>query len=115
MNQNAIDKKNKPDYPKINFNTWWSKEIVVKHPKVGRLTREKITFNLANKDGVAHIDEEIPSEYISFKNENINDFYMDNKQAENENSPLLPTIRQIAYEVLESLNPVYRPDVEPGE
>ncbi|HGF7511452.1 TPA: hypothetical protein AB5A35_003429 [Vibrio cholerae] len=92
----------------VEFETWWSKEEIFRSPKAS-LTRKDLVLAIANKDGGAHFDKEVTSNYDDFRkkwsggsclvgiNSGIKRGY--------DNIPTLPAIRQIAYELLTTLQP----------
>jgi len=89
-----------------NFDNWWSEEEVFKSSKAS-LTRRDIVLSVANKDGGAHLDAKVPEKYDHFRktwsggstltgiNSGIARGY--------DNIPTYPAVRQIAYELLSSL------------
>jgi hypothetical protein len=67
-------------------------------------TRKTLIQSLANKDGGAHVDSEIEQEYYELSKKNKIGFHMVNSIGERVplNDPILPSIRQISYETLET-------------
>lgn len=85
---------------KSKFTDWWNKLVYI--DKSGsRFTRADIVLSLANKDGGAHVDGEVDKSYYDFSLPNPLGFSTGSNEFEN--SPLLPSVRQITYEILKSI------------
>jgi hypothetical protein len=82
---------------KITFSTWWERVFVIKDTKVGTFTRSKLVLEVVNTDGGAHIDLKLKEEYANLSRLNSLGW----KYCVN--GPVLPSIRQIAHEVLKTL------------
>ena len=92
----------------VNFDVWWSGEKVFKYKKAS-LTRKELILFVANKDGGAHFDKKVQAKYDNFRktwsggssligiNSGIKRGY--------DNIPTYPAVRQIAHELLSSLQP----------
>lgn len=67
-------------------------------------TRRTIIQSIANKDGGAHVDSEIDLDYYELSKKNKIGWFIVNSAGENVslNDPILPSIRQISYETLET-------------
>lgn len=94
---------------KIKFNDWWEK-IVIKDSKSNLFTRKKLVLQVSNKDGGAHVDPELDSDYAAlsrFNSAGWNVINGDLKVEPFKNGPELPSIRQIAYEILLTLADEY--------
>lgn len=92
----------------INFDNWWFGEKVFKSSEYS-LSRKEIVLSVANKDGGAHFDTKVQKKYDNFRKtwsggsslvgieSGISRGY--------DNIPTYPAVRQIAYELLSSLQP----------
>lgn len=80
----------------------WKSEVVFKDGNVA-LTREQVIQNVANKDGGAHFDMNIPNDYASFRELNSLRIQINGQVAVFRQNPVYVSLRQIAWEVLESL------------
>lgn len=90
----------------VSFDAWWD-GVVFKNENFS-LTRQDLVLTVANKDGGAHFDEKVDEKYDAFRKKwsggntlvgrrsGINRGY--------DNIPTYPAVRQIAYELLQSLN-----------
>lgn len=82
----------------------WISETVISDGKGNRFTRRKLYKLVADKDGGAHVDEDIPIEYNQLKNENSMNWEMTTPFGSiSPNSVIYASLRQIAYELLKSL------------
>jgi hypothetical protein len=85
----------------IPFRSWWENDIT--RDSIGNLwSRRNLVLSIANKEGGAHIDPAQPLDIHAIEEENsmgwtYNDALIHDQPASN--GPLLPSIRQIAYEV----------------
>ena len=92
-------------YGKSKFNKWW-KQVVVLDKEQQSFTRETLIRYVANKDGGAHVDLSLDKDYYDLKYEGSIDIEcsLNNHKCEFENDIVEASIRQIAYEVLFTLN-----------
>lgn len=81
----------------------WKSEVVFRDGSV-TLTREQVIQNVANKDGGAHFDMNIPNDYASFREPNSLRIQINGQVAVFRQNPVYVSLRQIAWEVLESLS-----------
>jgi len=100
LNHDEVTKKH------INFNNWWSGEKVFKS-STASLTRKDIVLSIANKDGGAHFDTKVEEKYDHFRKtwsggSSLVGIKSGIKRGY-DNIPTYPAIRQIAYELLFSL------------
>jgi len=90
---------------KVNFDQWWDKKIVIRDNQKNTFTRKGLVLAVADMEGGAHVDPNLDEAYANlsrfhslgwkfFRGEVAEDF---------KNSPVLPSIRQIAHEVLKTL------------
>ena len=86
------------------FNNWWQ-EPVLKDGDQTLYTRRDLVLFLANKDGGAHVDPEIDEAYekLTRKNHVGVEVAVAGKVIDWNANPVLPSVRQIGYEIMESL------------
>lgn len=87
----------------IPFQQWWTDPVVV--TLAGDYSRADLVVSVANKDGGAHVDPTLTPEYAALARENAVRMYT--READGFDrpmeSPVLPSVRQIAHEVLETI------------
>jgi hypothetical protein len=90
----------------IPFADWWDGEIVCMTTTGVQMTRKDIVLALANKDGGAHVDAKLKSDYVEVK---LGSGIVATALREGQPPTPMPvqshtiaTLRQIAYEVLNS-------------
>jgi len=90
---------------KIAFKTWWNGVFVIKDKDGVKFTRKDLVRNTANTDGGAHVDPELDVAYANLSRFNSLGWKVFRRDIEDDfrNSPVLPSIRQIAHEVLKTL------------
>ena len=90
---------------KIEFVKWWEENIIFKDNGGNIFTRKDLVRNVADKDGGAHVDPKLQKAYANLSRFNLTGLklYVNRKQRNFKNSPVLPSIRQIAHEVLKTL------------
>jgi hypothetical protein len=98
----------------ISFSEWWNQESIINAGGLekGRATRRKLVLWAANKDGGAHVDDEIPTSYLATMDGlgmAITITGEDDVKFPKEQQIKMPlknlhfaSLRQIAYEVLHS-------------
>jgi hypothetical protein len=89
---------------KIKFVDWW--EGVVIQDEYGReFTRSHLILHVANKDGGAHVDSQLPQEYANLSRSKMSatKFLRKGVEQDYKNRAVFPSIRQIALEVLKTL------------
>jgi hypothetical protein len=92
-----------------DFVSWWG-DIVFQNPDGTSLTREVLVIKAANQEGGTHVDKGIDEKFDKFRHEysggvSIRGIYSGVVE-EFDNVPVYPAIRQVGYEVLESLKRV---------
>jgi hypothetical protein len=92
-----------------DFTSWWN-AIVFQNPNGTSLTREMLVKIAANQEGGAHVDSRIDEIFDTFRHEysggvSIRGIHSGVIKAF-DNVPVYPAIRQVGYEVLESLKKV---------
>ena len=80
----------------------WYKAIVFKND-LFQLSREDCVNKVADKDGGAHLDRNVPVEYAYFREPTALQIIVDGQVAVFNQNPVYVSIRQIAWEVLESV------------
>lgn len=85
------------------FETWWNNPVI-KDEQRRFFNRRELVLNVADTDGGAHVDSELEEAYMALSRENSLAWYF----SDGENStpfigPELQCMRQIAYEVLETI------------
>lgn len=99
-----IAPKNEAPHAKglINFEEWWTNGSIP-GSNGSRHSRSWLIKEMANKEGGAHVDPEITQGYAELRNTNMGMVVTSNGIDGFINSPADVTIRQIAWEFLESL------------
>ena len=91
--------------PKNKFITRseWMKEVVFMNPseKIS-MTRWDVIKMIANKDGGAHFDPNVPPTYEAFRSNNLFKIRCNDIEVKCTHNPVYVSIRQIAWEVLET-------------
>jgi hypothetical protein len=90
---------------RIPFKIWWQGMFVIRDKNNKAFTRKDLVLNTANTDGGAHIDPNLDEDYASLSRFNSLGWKVFRRDIEDDfsNSPVLPSIRQIAHEVLKTL------------
>lgn len=87
----------------VNFNEWWSKIVIYDYYGI-QFKRYELILALANKLGGAHVDPELKDTLLNLTKNNSVGWV---SCSEDEQTPMLKielyTVRQIAYEVIISL------------
>lgn len=86
--------------------TEWGSQIVLTDSKRKTYRRKDLIDLLANKDGGAHVDAEIPDELSPLKSENISGWIVTSSNGSEkppDNNVVYASMRQIAFEMLQSL------------
>jgi hypothetical protein len=100
-----------------DFETWWNGVVLVDAQR-NEFSRRDIVLSLANKDGGAHVDHKIDEAYNNLRKNNAQGWItVDEAGREVPAEDNVPaTMRQIAHELLRTLNREYRchRPIEPG-
>jgi len=90
---------------RVGFDRWWNRNIIYKDNKENTFTRKDLVLNVANKEGGAHIDPKLDPSYADLARFNSLGWkvFMSGVEKDFNNTPVLPSIRQIAHEVLKTL------------
>ena len=87
----------------IDFEKWWN-AVVIADKKGNKLSRRDLVLAVANQDGGAHVDPGLNEVYANLSRHNSLGWYYENPSGQQApNGAELASIRQIAYEVLRSL------------
>lgn len=87
----------------LPFADWWG-QVVIVDDKRRTFNRRKLVLHVADTDGGAHVDEELDEAYLSLSRENSLGWVFTSGDVKIPlNDPVLPCIRQIAHEVLTTL------------
>src|SRR5690606_19081351 len=89
---------------KVDFQNWWdSKKIIVDGDKTV-FTRRKLILELADTDGGAHVDEGLKNDYHKLTRQNSLRWFQVDKWGKSKamDNPVPPTIRQIAFETIQT-------------
>ena len=87
-----------------SFEKWYG--AVVFENAEFRLSREECINEVADKDGGAHLDKLIHANYACFRQPTALQFIIDGEVARFNQNPVYVSLRQIAWEVLESLKEI---------
>jgi len=86
----------------IDFDSWWTEENIPGHEK-RRHSRKWLITEMANKDGGAHVAPEVTLAYKELNNSSLGHTVIANGIEGYINSPAAVSVRQVAWEVLESI------------
>ncbi|KKP70151.1 hypothetical protein A2X44_00385 [candidate division CPR3 bacterium GWF2_35_18] len=89
--------------PKIQFETWWSKNIVIKDESGNTFSRKDLILNICDKEGGAHVDLNLDNNFALLSKKNLKMFQINKNTEILISGGELVSIRQIGYEVLRSL------------
>jgi hypothetical protein len=90
---------------KRSFDNWWERLIIYKDNKNNEFTRKDLVLVVANKEGGAHVDPKLDQAYADLSRFNSLGWklFVHGEEKDFNNTPVLPSIRQIAHEVLKTL------------
>jgi hypothetical protein len=94
----------KPEGMLLQFDDWWNQ--IVLDDKVNLFTRKDLILEVADTDGGAHVDDKLNEAYANLtKNHTLSGrMLIDGKSYPFRNSPVYACIRQIAFELLYSID-----------
>jgi hypothetical protein len=94
---------------KVSFDRWWNRATIYKDNAGNIFTRKDLVLAVANKEGGAHIDPKLDQAYANLSRFNALGWRTIVKGVDKdfENTPVLPSIRQIAHEVLKTLKDAF--------
>lgn len=89
----------------MSFQEWWEGVRVIRDKYGYTFARKDLVLELVDRDGGAHIDPCLKADYANLSRFNSVGwiFVKNDIKGTFKNSPVLPSIRQIMYEVLEAL------------
>lgn len=93
------------DSAHVDFETWYTGQMMFECLGL-KMTRRDIICTLANKEGGAHVDLRYSDAYKYFKEPTMLDITINGRQACFRQNPVYVSVRQIAWEVMESLKRV---------
>ena len=90
---------------KVSFGRWWNRTPMYKDNAGNIFTRRDLVLAVANKEGGAHIDPKLDQAYVNLSRFNSLGWraVISGVDQDFKNTPVLPSIRQIAHEVLKTL------------
>jgi hypothetical protein len=89
---------------------WWN-EIIIRDGRGATFTRKEIVLHVADKDGGSHVDPKLDQDYVELSRKNSLGYFAGNRSERHPlTRPELPTLRQIAHEVLKTFVPGYAKD-----
>ncbi len=88
-----------------DFDTWYKGQTMFEYGQL-KMTRKDIICTLANKEGGAHVDLNYSDDYKYFKEPTMLDININGLLARFNQNPVYVSVRQIAWEVLESMKRV---------
>lgn len=98
-------------YTTVDFNTWWSNNIVIKDQINNIFTRKNLVLFVADKDGGAHVDRALDIDYYQLKNNSVGWKFLEKSNGDISEKNLTETelvsIRQIAFELFQSIQKYY--------
>ncbi len=99
----------------VDFDEWWDKVIFI-DKNASRTSRKDLILAVANQDGGVHVDRVLDEKYANLSRRNSLAWRFSNPRRDVPlDGPEKAAVRQIAHEVLKSLNPAMpsmKPDVE---
>jgi len=91
----------------IPFSSWWETTIFVDNKK-RKVSRRDLILSLADQDGGAHVDPALNERYFALSRENSMGWVVTQGTVQHPmGPPHLASVRQIAHEVLKSLDQKY--------
>ncbi len=97
---------------RVSFRRWWDK-VVVRDLTGATFTRRRLVLDVSKKESGAHVEPKLDADYAKLSRFNSMGWKVSvagGPQYDPINSPVLPSIRQIAHEVMRSLKDEY-PDM----
>ena len=91
----------------LPFAKWWEEVVFSDSTTNQQLSRWDIIDMLANKDGGAHFDPNIPVKYDTFRHPDLFEVYFGSTKVPFSKNPVYVSVRQIAWEVMESLKSIH--------
>lgn len=105
-----LDERANP--PSVSFDDWWDGVVLVDTSRNG-FSRKDVVLTLANKLGGAHVDSRLDESFKALQTDGLGWVSVDPQGA---HAPfgdhVAPTMRQIAHELIKTLQPEYRCELE---
>lgn len=91
-------------YKKTEFERWWDKVLFIGSNQK-TISRKYLVLNLSDTDGGAHIDPKLRKKYADLSRRNVLGWVnvKDGVKSKPQTDPVLPSIRQIGYELILTL------------
>lgn len=102
LQSKVVIKKDLGEKRLVDFDNWWNNRIVVSDKYHKTFTRRRLTLELANADGGAHVDEQLKEDYWKLTRKNSIDWFIEDpfgRPIPIEN-PVPLCVRQISHEIL---------------
>jgi len=90
------------DTTKVDFDTWYTGQTMFECMGL-KMTRKDIIYMLANREGGAHVDLRYSDAYKYFKEPTMLNITINGLKACFRQNPVYVSVRQIAWELMESL------------
>jgi len=92
-------------WKKMSFDRWWKREIMYRDSARNTFSRKDLVLAVADKEGGAHIDSKLDQDYANLSRFGSLSWkvVMHGVETSFKNTPVFPSIRQIAHEVLKTL------------
>jgi len=87
----------------LPFEQWWNEVVFCDTIANQQMSRWDVIRMIANKDGGAHFDPSVPIQYETFRHPNLFKVYFGTTIIPFSKNPVYVSVRQIAWEVMESL------------
>jgi len=90
---------------KVSFGRWWNRTTMYKDKAGNEFTRKDLILTVADKEGGAHVDPNLDKAYTNLSRFNSLGWkiHTEGERKDFSNTPVLPSIRQIAHEFLKTL------------
>jgi hypothetical protein len=88
----------------VPFHEWWSR-IIFRNPEGQALSRKDLVLAVANTDGGAHVDPDLDETYAKLRDESLGWIFAKEATHCRVRPAELAAVRQIAHEVLKTLDP----------
>lgn len=92
-----------PDKAYLNFSEWWNMPVISAKGKNKKIifSRKDLVLHLTDTDGGCHVDDTLDENYVALSRWNAVGITTIQEEIEKPiDNPILPSIRQIAHEVL---------------
>ena len=99
-----LDDGNPLDQKWIPFQEWWNQPVFLDENK-RTISRQKLVLFVADQDGGAHVDSDLPEVYVDLSRNNSAGWTLCQGNSEQPlgPNPALLSIRQIAHEILKTI------------